>query len=530
MENSFHTTNAVEAPSVLRLVPTTENINYTPTPAKTSKKTTQGFKNFIWTLLGMIALLTGLFLISTAAIPFPKIVNAFPFEVLIILIALDIFSIFVVQTGVLESTGIKLASLTKGRADVAAILMGLLMFASSAILNNLAAIFILAPIFLTLLRAMQASSPTTTAFLSMMLILCNLGGMATPMGDFPAIILMSSGLIGFMPYLTGAFPLAVTLALLVICSYQRLIHHQHALGGTKQDARTRVALEMLSVRHRHVQTDLLRASLCGSVFLMMVLAWAIIPPIEWPFALTAVVGTAAAALIAGPERSRDAIINYDLRTVIFMMVILTFTAFISATGILSTFLSSIIGDFHDPILLLFTLMIFTTLVAGLFSAGPAAAVVLPVFVELSGAELASYGDLLGIAFAASICAGSSMFLHSATAGPTLKGESIKAGLINNNRSAIFNSLSYLFFGLITGFLQLSLSMAWIWGVINLDNPWLLNIIPIVLGLYVTSLIIKGLCSGQGDRKQNSGRFRLNKFFVLMTTCCSALVFYFYINQ
>src|SRR5690606_5985120 len=134
-------------------------------------------------------------LLASGHVPFHTLASSYPLDVLAILITLDLFSLYVVQTGALDSIGLKLALATKGRADIAAIFMGLLMFASSALLNNLAAIFIIAPVFLTLLRAMGARSQITVAFLSLMLVLCNLGGMATPMGDFPAILLMSSGLI-----------------------------------------------------------------------------------------------------------------------------------------------------------------------------------------------------------------------------------------------------------------------------------------------------------------------------------------------
>lgn len=39
------------------------------------------------------------------------------------------------------------------------------------------------------------------------LALSNTGGAASPVGDFPAIIIMTSGITDFIHYLTHAFPL-----------------------------------------------------------------------------------------------------------------------------------------------------------------------------------------------------------------------------------------------------------------------------------------------------------------------------------
>ena len=441
--------------------------------------------NVSWFIVAALALAGFVGLMASGYVPFGALAHSFPLDVLAILITLDLFSLYVVQTGALDALGLKLALATKGRADIAAIFMGLLMFASSALLNNLAAIFIIAPVFLTLLRAMRARTEVTAAFLSLMLVLCNLGGMATPMGDFPAILLMSSGLVGFTPYLIGAFPLAASLALIAILGYSAAIRGQQAALSSPEDAsHTRISLEFMRVRNRHVRPDITRAILLGVVFAGMVLAWALVPPSNWPFFMTALVGAAAATVIAGPRLGREAIGNYDLRTTVFMAIILTIAAIVSVTGIVGAVANALVAATPDETLLLVALMTLVAIAAGLFSAGPATAAVLPIFITLSHGPLASYGDMVGIAFAASICAGSSMLMHSATAGPTLRGETVKAGFSDENGHAVWGAKAYLKFGLLTALAQLVLSIAWILLAANMHASWLINLVPLGLLLVV----------------------------------------------
>jgi len=170
-----------------------------------------------------------------------------------------------------------------------------------------------------------------------------------------------------------------------------------------------------------------------------------------------------------------------------MAVILTIAAIVSASGMVGILAAWVVSEIPNPTWLLLALMAIVMLAAGLFSAGPATAAVLPIFIELGKGPLAPYGDLLGIAFAASICAGSSMLLHSATAGLTLKGEAIKAGFAGHDKNAIWNGLTYPIFGLITGALQLALSIAWIWSMKNLEFFWVLYFIPVGL---ISMLVIR----------------------------------------
>lgn len=76
------------------------------------------------------------------------------------------------------------------------------------------------------------------------------------------------------------------------------------------------------------------------------------------------------------------------------------------------------------------------IVSGIFSAGPAAAAMMPVIVNICHGPLAAQSDWIAVAYAAAICAGSSLFMWSATAGFILSGKVNGAGIEDEEKQKI----------------------------------------------------------------------------------------------
>lgn len=72
------------------------------------------------------------------------------------------------------------------------------------------------PIVFVLLKTLEVDRTYICVFFATILALSNTGGAASPIGDFPAIVIMTSGITSFISYLTHAFPLfALTSAVLI---------------------------------------------------------------------------------------------------------------------------------------------------------------------------------------------------------------------------------------------------------------------------------------------------------------------------
>lgn len=428
----------------------------------------------------------------------------FPTEIIFILISLDLISKFISHTGALTSLSLKLAAITDGEMYRIAIVSGVFTFATSAVLNNLAATFVLASVFLAVLRDLKAPRKVVATTLAMQVCVTNLGGAATPIGDFPAIILMTSGAVEFLPYLLTALPLFATTALLAINFYALRIQRmekQIAVLDPSAPARSRTTLSLLLIKNRGRKTDWKRAGVMAGIFASMVTIWALVDPQTIPFHLTAIVGCALIALAAGPKAVKHAF-QYDLTPTIFIIAVLSIATMAGSTGWLESLATHLKQTFDDPVVLLIAVMFVTALASGLVSAGPAAAAMLPLIVELSNGPLSHLGAWPGTAFAAAICAGSSLFITSATAGPALAGEAHKSNITQGQRPWGFSE--YLVFGVVNCLFQFTVALLWILVAISdqISEPTkLLLAISIPAALFILT-VIRAKSKNQHPRGSN----------------------------
>lgn len=150
----------------------------------------------------------------------------------------------------------------------------------------------------------------------------------------------------------------------------------------------------------------------------------------------------------------------DLKSVLMIASFLFFAQVISQTGLLNLIAAYLQSNISNPKLLVMVIMILTSLIAGIFSAGPAAAAMMPVIVELCNGPLGAQSDWVAVAYAAAICSGSSLFLHSATAGFLLSGKIHTAGIEEEDGKAVsWGFPQYLKYGFVNYAIQLSIALA-----------------------------------------------------------------------
>ena len=111
-------------------------------------------------------------------------------------------------------------------------------------------------------------------------------------------------------------------------------------------------------------------------------------------------------------------------------------------------------------------MVITSLIAGVFSAGPAAAAMMPVITEICSGLPASQCDWIAVAYAAAICSGSSLFMWSATAGFILS-DKVNHAKIKNERgeNSRWGISQYLKYGLQNYAIQLGIAVICIWLIL-----------------------------------------------------------------
>lgn len=411
-------------------------------------------------LITLIYVFSAMFALFTN-ISIKEVMNNYQYNVLIILIVMELFTNLISSTGIMEMLSIKLAILSKGNKKLILVLFGLLMFFISAFLNNITAVMMILPIIFVLLKTIGINKKYLNLFFATILALSNTGGASSPIGDFPAIVIMNSGITSFLGYLIRAFPLFLITSILLIVWWSFKIKDEK-----KEESQKKLSIDLLKSRYKNliVRKDVLTGLLI--VFLFMFLSWSFVSQEIIPSEIIAVLGYVVAMLYCKIKKV-NIIQEIDFKPVLTISSFLFLAGIVSQTGILNEIALYLQNNITNPKYLLIVIMIITSLVSGLFGAGPAASAMMPVIINLCSTTFMSQSDWVAIAYAASICSGSSLFMWSATAGFILSKEINSANLIDNDNSKhmTWNIIDYFKYGIQNYIIQLVIAIIIIYIVL-----------------------------------------------------------------
>lgn len=164
----------------------------------------------------------------------------------------------------------------------------------------------------------------------------------------------------------------------------------------------------------------------------MFLGWSFVPQETMPSELIAVLGYVIAMLYC-KIKNVNIVQEIDFKPVLTISSFLFLAGIISNTGILNEIALYLQNNITNPKYLMIVIMLITSLVSGLFGAGPATSAMMPVIINLCSKTFVLQADWVAIAYAASICAGSSLFMWSATAGFILSKEINSANILDEEK-------------------------------------------------------------------------------------------------
>ena len=402
---------------------------------------------------GGLLLITTIFILGTIIsfifnISLSDIIKNFNYNVVIILISMELFTKLLCKVGVIEKIAIYFSSKSQGDKRKCIIYFGILMFLVSAFLNNITAVLIILPIIFVLFRTIGVKQQYLNIFFAVILAISNTGGASSPIGDFPAIIIMSSGITTFIDYLIRAFPFFLFTSIILIIYWILKIKKEN----DNKDIRL-FSVELLKNRYKFIQINKNATYGLIIILIIMLFVWSFISNKIISSELVAIIGFVIAMSWCSINDVKIDL-NIDFKPVLTIFSFMFLASIISSTGILNSLVNILQNNISNPKTLLIVIMIFTSIVSGMFGAGPAATAIMPIILNLSNTSLSSANHWLAIAYAASICAGSSLFMWSATAGFVLSKKIEDANLTDNNTKLIWKIGNYLKYGIQNYIIQL----------------------------------------------------------------------------
>jgi Na+/H+ antiporter NhaD/arsenite permease-like protein len=352
-----------------------------------------------------------------------ELLAAVPWDVLVMLVALGLLSELVIESrlfGVLA-----MASTRRSGADPTRLLVLFCvgMYVVSGLVNNLTAILFVLPILLQLFKLLGVSQRYLTWSLGMVVVACNLGGAATPIGDFPAILLLGSGNMAFGDYLVAAAPPTLAALIALLAAVVLVVRPARDLADSPLSRR--LALAVMGALFRRVTIDrrvLLPAAVATAA---MLVAWTTLPADLVGPELICWLGVGGALTAVPRTGERLLRTRIDMEAALFLLSLFVMVGAVSRAGTfaaLADWLTTL--PVSSPVQLALFLL-FAGLATGLFSAGPSMAALLEV-AEALAARMPPTAVYVGLAL--SVCAGSSLFLTAATSGPMAQIMTERAGL------------------------------------------------------------------------------------------------------
>ena len=394
-------------------------------------------------------------------------------DVLLILVGLGLYTSILSRSNVFGVMASKATVMTRGIAWLVLAIFSILMFTVSAFLNNITAICLMLPVFLIVLQSLGVTQRYLGLFMALILTVTNLGGAASPIGDFPAILLLSDKdtQMTFAKYLTAAAPVCALIMCLVIVVYLLIYLRNHRIESTPLSRA--VSLEVSQQLFRKVSINW-KIMVPGSlIFVAMVFFWAFTPP-GWNLSpdLVCLGGVSILMVFSHfikPPRSSvqdglpfvESVVRRetDIESILFLGSLFFMVSAVENTGILEVLGNQLLSHSSEPLLCISVLMLMTGLSTAVFSAGPTMGAMLPIAKEIAPL----YPDgIVYIGLALSVCAGSSFLLTAATSGPLTQTIVERFHLTTSDgTTGHFDFWTFLPYGILSfGIIQLS-ALSWV---------------------------------------------------------------------
>jgi Na+/H+ antiporter NhaD/arsenite permease-like protein len=457
----------------------------------------------------------------TNTFPFTKIFEKFPYEIIILIIVLALFARIFEDNKIFDYIGHSFINITKGNKVLVVILMPFTIYAASLFMNNLSVVLIFTSICLGL--SLKLNLPTTPLLVSS-IIASNIGGAPLPWADTPAVIITLYTDFNLIDFLNKLFlPCLVYIILLagytllwfkysnkntqIDESYTDESHTNEVVNNIEEDKQNKLdKLQSNDKEHIHDKpphhkkehihdkphnkpphnrnknthdkpnnlfrykyyrwddyNSPKRVKLSIILFILFITSVCVGPFLNISIAFVSMF-FGAILLITNTTKPEDIINTIPiLDSIIFISTLFLIGGVLEYAGILKVAVDYILEFTNgNSFLIVLCIMLSAFIIATFLSAGPAAATLMPICLQVSPAV----GDrLVYAALALGILAGSSMLPWSATGGPIMLSEVnrfLKKSDIKSEKKSsikdIFNLRSYIAFSFPFSFLMVILSV------------------------------------------------------------------------
>lgn len=333
--------------------------------------------------------------------PLDHIIKSIYFETLTLIFGMSIISSILAKSKLFDSIAGRVASHSQGDISWTMIILILVTYTLSLLVNNLSAMVIILPITINICRQLKINP---VPILISEVVASNLGGASTMIGDFPNMIISSAGKLHFHDFISGMMvPALILLAITIVYFDFNKPVIDHKIEDEPSDTEDNSNIQIDSYLKQ------LGLTLLGATLIAFLIAGSVDIRPGWVALIVGILG-----LTLGRFKSQELFKSSGSKDILFFTGLFILVGGLEAAGVLNSF-SWFITSFADGSYL-FTILLLMW-VAGVttifLNAGPATAFFIPVAIEIHAAVP---DNAVWWALSLGILAGSSASLTGATAG------------------------------------------------------------------------------------------------------------------
>jgi len=387
-----------------------------------------------------------------------EVFESFPLEIIVLILTLGLFSKIFENNSFFKYVGDKFLDISKGRKIFITILIPFVMYFASLFMNNLSVVLLFT--FICLELCIKLKLPPLPILVSG-LIASNIGGAPLPWADTPAVVITLYSGFTLMDFLTKLFiPCAILIALLILYTLWWIKHEEKKVENVSNTSSKKMSFNKNSsinitlhdrednkfkskfmpppppphhdpshphhifpplLHERHLDVAKIRKIYAPIILFISFIFFICIAPffsVSISFVSIVYIGLLLFIAIEKPEDILNTVSILD--SIVFIASLFMISSTLEHFGILNiavTTLLSFTGT--SKLLILLCILLSAFFIATFLSAGPAAATILPMCLQLNAIV---GNNLVYAALALGILAGSSMLPWSATGGPIMLSE------------------------------------------------------------------------------------------------------------
>jgi Na+/H+ antiporter NhaD/arsenite permease-like protein len=318
------------------------------------------------------ALVGGVAMILFRIIDQEEAFAAIDFNVIFLLVGMMVIANVTGQTGAFQWLAIRSVKLARGNGTAVLILLSTITAVSSAFLDNVTTVVLMAPLTLFVASTMELNP---VPFLITQIMASNIGGTATLIGDPPNILIGSAADLNFVDFMTNLGPLILLLFALSALAFFLIFRNRLTV---RPEVRERV----LSLDEAEVLTDhpLLRVSLL--VLAGTVVGFIVASAADYEPATVALLG-ATLLIIVGRQHPHEVLREVEWQTIFFFVGLFMVVGGVEEAGLLER-IGRRLTDASGGNLTAATMLILwpSALLSGIVDNIPYTAATIPVVEEL----------------------------------------------------------------------------------------------------------------------------------------------------